>query len=172
LYYIKAIARITQPGRSLFLTSGFRRFSLHTALFYSVTLLVLLLVASTRSYAQVIELETDQAISKAGYYQLSWNLPDAPTDTVFIVDERSSEMASGTPVYSGKDRAMVISGKPDGTYIYQVRSEDNRFNSNAVEVVVAHHSLATAFRFFAIGAIVFVVLLIVILRGNKLVKNE
>ncbi len=172
MYFTKATVRNTRTGRSLFLPLGFRSFSLHKFIFLSLTSLVLVLVSATSSYAQAIKLETDQAISSAGYYQLSWDFEDAPTDTVFIVDERTSEMSLATPIYSGKDTAMVISGKPDGTYIYQVRSADNQYQSNAIEVVVSHHSLATAFRFFVLGAVVFIVLLIVILRGNKVTRNE
>jgi hypothetical protein len=172
LYFTKATVRNTRPGRSLFLPLGFRSFSLHKFIFLALTSLVLVSVFATSSYAQAIKLETDQAISSAGYYQLSWDFEDAPTDTVFIVDERTSEMSLATPIYSGKDTAMVISGKSDGKYIYQVRSADNQYQSNAIEVVVSHHSLATAFRFFVLGAIVFIVLLIVILRGNKVTRNE
>jgi hypothetical protein len=172
LHFVKATVRTTRPGRSLFLPSGFRRFFLPKFLFFALATLVLVSVSATSSYAQAIKLETDQAISSAGYYQLSWDFTEAPTGTVFIVDERTAEMSLATPIYSGKDTAMVISGKPDGTYIYQVRSADNQYQSNAIEVVVSHHSLATAFRFFVLGAIVFIVLLIVILRGNKVTRNE
>lgn len=171
MYFIKATVRITQPGRSLFLPFGFSSFSLRQFQFFISVILVLLLGGHGTGHAQGITLKTDQPVSEAGYYQLSWELPTAPDGTVFIVDERTSEMALGKPVYSGKDTAMVISGKPDGTYIYQVRSADNSYLSNTLEVKVAHHSLSTAFRFFVLGAIVFIVLLIAILRGNRLVKN-
>ena len=171
MYLTKAIVRITQPGRSLFLPFGFRSFFLHKFQFVALSIFVLLTVAVGTSHAQTIVLQSDTQTANAGYYQLSWSMPQELQGVVYLVQEQSPGEPTRKKVYRVSDTAMVISGKPDGTYIYRVSSADIQHGSNTVEVIVAHHSLSTAFRFFALGAVVFLVLLMVILRGNKLVKN-
>lgn len=124
------------------------------------------------SYAESITLKSDQATSTAGYYRLGWEMKNADDGTIYLLEEQKAGTTDVKSVYRGTDTAMVFSGKSDGTYIYSVRSADNQNISNNVEVVVAHHSLSIAFKFFWLGAIVFVVILVSIIRGNTLTRKE
>ena len=117
-------------------------------------------------------LESDTQKATAGYFQLHWEVSEPEQSMDYIVEEKLAGEPDEILVYQVSDTAMAMSGKPDGTYLYTVRSADNRYNSNQVEVVVAHHSLASAFQFFTMGAIVFVVLLVTILGGNKRARLE
>jgi hypothetical protein len=113
-----------------------------------------------------LSLESDQATSTAGYYQLSWELKDASPDTIYIVTESSKNGASSETIYQGADTATVLSGKQDGSYTYVVKTKDGKQVSNQLSVTVSHHSLVSAFIFFCLGAIVFLSIMIAILKGN------
>jgi hypothetical protein len=94
-------------------------------------------------------------------------MDNAPAGTVYAVNERRSDLPGPRLIYRGTDTATVISGKPDGVYSYTVQTGDGKFFSNSLDVSVHHHSLATALKFFSIGAIVFAFILIAIIRGNR-----
>ena len=72
--------------------------------------------------------------------------------------------------YRGPDRATYISGLSDGTYYYRIREirPDGLSSmwSPPVEVIVEHHSLNLAFTLFGIGAVVFVMTVFVVVRGE------
>ena len=120
------------------------------------------------------QLETDSALSTAGYYQLNWktdvNRKEVSGD--FILQEANGpEFAQPKTLYRGPDTATLISGRPDGIYYYRIRdsldTDDLNAWSNVTKVEVAHHSLSRAFMFFALGAIVFISTLVVVILGNK-----
>jgi hypothetical protein len=119
-----------------------------------------------------IELDSDTTLATAGYYQLSWSWPDAPTGINYILEEISSTKKSNNSrdVYYGPDQASVISGKPNGTYHYLVSAigANHRIvaQSNQLKVVVAHHSLIRAIFIFLLGALVFVAILFVVMRES------
>ena len=84
-----------------------------------------------------------------------------------MLEETHEGASSASIIYEGVDTATVISGKPDGVYHYSLRTTDGREIAKPVTVTVKHHSLATAFNFFLVGAIVFIFILIAIIRGNS-----
>jgi len=172
LYFSKTTEWIALLGRGLFLPTEFRSFFLHEFWLIVIAVVLVLTAGINISHAENITLNSDQATSTAGYYQLRWEQKNANEGTVYILEEKISGEPDTKTVYRGTDTATVFSGKSDGTYIYSVRSTDNQNISNNVEVVVAHHPLSTAFTFFWLGAIVFVVLLVSIIRGNTLTRKE
>ena len=119
------------------------------------------------SAAENIMLTSDQSVSTAGYYQLSWEMKNASPGTVYILEQTAEDAETAEQIYRGSDTATMISGKPDGRYNYVVRTEDGSSSSNPLTVTVAHHSLATAFNFFIIGVVVFIFILIAIVLGNR-----
>ena len=169
MYLIKDTDRDARAGRTLFL--HFRRSCLPLYLqkvLYACAAIFFIVAAAN---AAEIELKTDTATATAGYYQLAWSLPDAPAETNYLLVEIAGhdDDKNGQELYYGPDLATVISGKPDGTYHYVVRAIDAQqtvvAQSNQVDVVVAHHPLSRAFAFFILGAVVFIAILVVILRG-------
>lgn len=169
----KATSHNARAGRALFLPSWFSYFPLYhlyicSAIFIASVLFVIHPVAAN----EAINLRSDTQIATAGYYQLSWDWPAATPDTYFVLDETSKKDGEAMPheiIYSGPNLASVISGKPDGVYVYTIRAMDAQQNilarSEEIEVTVEHHSLARAVVFFVIGLIVFVAILLVIMRG-------
>lgn len=129
-------------------------------------LLVLITLATTPPLAATPRIETDTSLTTAGYYQLRWTA--ATTNVDVEVDDPAS--GSTTIIYSGPDRARVISGQSDGTRQYRVREVDDSGASAwspALSVTVAHHSLGRAFSFFAVGALVFLATLVLVVRGAR-----
>ena len=130
-------------------------------------LLLVLLPALSANAAETMVLSRDQAVYTAGYYQLSWDMKDASPGAVFILEQKAADAEAAEQIYQGSDTATMISGKPDGSYHYIVRTDDGSSSSNPLTVTVAHHSLATAFNFFIIGVVVFIFILIAIILGNR-----
>ena len=138
-----------------------------------VSLVVILLITPVYLSAEIEipVLTSDTQLATAGYYQLSWRpgVAGASNKTLQFELQQSSSSSFHISkiVYQGPDRASVISGKPDGQYYYRVRSllPDQRMSdwSQPVQVEVMHHSLARAWLFFALGALVFITTLAFIL---------
>jgi len=125
------------------------------------------LPALSANAAETIVLNSDQSVSTAGYYQLSWQMKNASPGTVYILEQTAEDAEAAVQIYRGSDTATMISGKPDGRYHYVVRTDDGTSASNPLTLTVAHHSLATAFNFFIIGVVVFIFILIAIVLGNR-----
>jgi hypothetical protein len=97
-------------------------------------------------------LEPESLESNEGYYQLRWEAEEP----IRLVEASSPDFADARALYSGTDTGRVVSGKPDGTWYYRLESVDGaRILSSPATITVRHHSLARAFSFFALGAVVF-----------------
>jgi hypothetical protein len=128
--------------------------------------LALITLATTPPLAATPRIETDTPLATAGYYQLRWSAATVNVDVE--VDDPASGLT--TIIYSGPDRARVISGQADGTRLYRVREVGDSGASAwspALSVTVAHHSLGRAFSFFAVGALVFFATRVMVVRGAR-----
>lgn len=137
-------------------------------------LIVYLLIFCAPAWSVAPKLESDTEVSTAGYFRLQWGTNGT---TEFVLEE--SQQPSFTPsrvLYQGPDTARIISGRGNGDYYYRIRDVETRNGENVwsevLHVQVKHHSLSRAFLFFSIGAIVFVVTLIVIIIGNRQVSKK
>lgn len=119
-------------------------------------------------------LSADTEVATAGFFRLSWSLPepaatDAGIETRFELQQApSAAFAHPHVVYTGPDRASTFSGFENGDYYFRVRNAGGDADSpwSAVtEVRVRHHPLERALLFFALGALVFLATLVLILRG-------
>jgi hypothetical protein len=131
--------------------------------FAATAILLLAFVVSMPCLGAPPDLETDNPNATAGYYVLSWSGAQGPYDLI----EESSASDEPRVLYSGPDSAMLISGKPDGRYVYRVRTQGDPVWSEPVTVTVEHHPLLRAWTFFAHGALVFFSTLLVVLRGGR-----
>jgi hypothetical protein len=85
-----------------------------------------------------------------------------------VQEATSPGFASPRVVYRGSDNARVMSGKPDGDWYYRARTAGSASEfGNVAKVQVRHHSVARAFGFFSLGALVFLVTLAVIIKGAR-----
>lgn len=104
------------------------------------------------------------AQSTAGFFALSWNGAQR-----FELEQASGpDHGDARIIYRGRDTSTTISGLPDGTYRYRIRAEGAEAWTDETVVVIAHHPLRRAFLFFALGAAIFVVLVLAIVRGRRL----
>ena len=150
------------------LGAEFRR-SLRSPLNLMLRLILLLLfllcsplVFSAASPA-VSEFETDTQVATSGFFRLSWQ-SDAEVELEELED---ADGRGARLIYRGADQAYFVSGKPDGVYGYRIRVPAQSEPSpwlGPVEVEVRHHSLTRAWLFFALGAFVFLSILVLVLR--------
>jgi len=100
----------------------------------------------------------------AGFFSLDWS----GADRFELEQATGPDHADARIIYRGSDTSTTISGLSDNTYRFRIRAEGAETWSDEAVVVVEHHALSRAFLFFALGAGVFVVLLLAIARGRKL----
>ncbi len=106
--------------------------------------------------------------SNNGGFNLTWQLP---VNTQVELQQSGLESPDFKTIYHGSDSATVITGLPDGNYLFRARliNIDGSLSgwSESLSIKVEHHSLMRAFSFFLIGAVVFLSTLILILTGSK-----
>lgn len=112
-------------------------------------------------------IDSDTTTSTTGYFQLSWQ-----GGQHYVVQQAETENFSHVKtIYQGEDTATSMTGLPDNSYYYRVgtkpASDAAMTWSKPIRVVVAHHSLSRALLFFAMGASVFIAVLVAIYLGNK-----
>ena len=132
-------------------------------------LIILLLILSCQPLAQaadapgVSDFRSDSEVATSGFFRLSWQ----SGAEVELQEWAGADPQAARPVYKGTDEAYFVSGKPDGTYGYRIRTLGEAGPSSwagPVVVTVRHHSLTRAWMFFALGAFVFLSILILIVR--------
>lgn len=135
-----------------------------------LSLLLICLLCWLPSLSFAVELQTDTDLATAGYFQLQWHNGDEHV-RYQLQEADNPQFEQARQLYQGQDRARMITGRSDGDYYYRVRVLDVNGSTGAwsdtVQVQVQHHSLSRAFGFFAVGAVVFLAILIAILVGNR-----
>jgi len=132
------------------------------------------LIPISATAAHSVELSSDTQVAPAGYFQLRWQ-GDEKLAQYRLLESDNPRFNRNKVIYQGPDLATVMSGKHNGSYYYRVaelQGDTPVTVSNTVMVKVAHHSLAKALGFFAIGALVFLATLLLILRGNRQYHNR
>lgn len=100
--------------------------------------------------------------STDGGFTLAWEADAAvQLEQASVADEADARI-----LYQGHDTSTVVSGLPDGEYRFRLRAVGADQWSDVATVTVEHHCLARAFGFFAVGAVVFLVLIATIVRGS------
>jgi len=110
------------------------------------------------------KLNSDTELSTAGYFQLSWK--DKASQSFVLQQSTRSDFRDAIDIYLGPDQATVISGLPDGDYFYRVESDTQSW-SKAFKISVKHHSLAKALGFFSLGAAMFIVMIVLLIKGAR-----
>ncbi len=109
-------------------------------------------------------------VASAGFYRLHW---ETAIKQVELQEADNSAFNSPTVFYEGSDSATVISGKPNGTWYYRIRTIENQLRSDwsdPVVVTVSHHSLSRALLFFLVGLIMFITTVLLVVKGTKNIK--
>lgn len=122
--------------------------------------------------APVIENDSSNFTS-SGSIKLSWRSEATDTDAEnaeFTLERATqADFSDAKLYYHGPDLATYISGLANGRYYFRIREIGKSGMESAwsppVEVVVEHHSLSLAFALFGIGGLVFILTVLVVLRG-------
>jgi len=125
----------------------------------TIIILAALLVPNASAIAADLTVADDG--TSAGYVTLSW--PDASGNT-FELKEQTSQ--GWHTLYRGSDRATTLSGRPDGTFEFQLIADGAPVGA-PVTVTVQHHPLSRAWAFFAVGATMFIALLVLLITGGR-----
>lgn len=128
-----------------------------------VALLLQFFATAQAAADDTLRLESDTAVASAGYFQLLWETEG----TVNLRESATADFNESRLLYTGTDRARLMSGKPDGDYYYRVESDTAPdIRSEVLKVEVRHHPVARALQFFAVGAVVFLATLGLIVFGS------
>lgn len=129
---------------------------------------------STPKFESGFELTSD-----SGYIRLAWSHPDYEEIPAHIKFElQQSETKDFDKIllkYQGPDTASYISGLPNGTYYYRIRTSNTETGqtspwSETVTLHVQHHSIQLAIALMVVGALVFITTVSVIIHGTMSMK--
>jgi hypothetical protein len=128
---------------------------------------IFFIVIATSAHAQSIELRTERGgISNDGRVKLIWG-STGDNYQYLIQQATDSEFNQVKVIYEGPDRASFVSGLKTGTYYYRVKTKQGHWSETLV-VEVKHHSLSLALSLFGMGALVFLLTVLVVVRGSNL----
>jgi hypothetical protein len=127
-------------------------------------LLALVMLFATGAGTAEPAFESPPGRDSAGFFSLSWS----GAERFELEQATGPDHADARIIYRGSDTNTTVSGLPDGEYRFRIRAEGNSAWSDEAVVVVEHHALSRALLFFALGAGVFLVLVLAIARGRKL----
>lgn len=132
-------------------------------------MLVSATAASCATVGDLPALSVDTPLATAGYFVLSWQ-SSADSDELLL--QQASDAAFTMPLQyrvpaSGQ---LTLSGFADGLQYFRIGTAANW--STPVLVTVRHHELATALRWFLLGAVLFGLLLVLIVHGARSAEAE
>ena len=105
----------------------------------------------------------DEVELNSGHIKLDWT---SDSDNPFELQQATNaDFSDARTIYQGYDKASFISGLNEGIYYFRIRQEGEKWGDQ-VKVVVKYQSLNLAFSLFSMGAIVFILTTIVIIRGT------
>jgi len=108
-------------------------------------------------------IECPSGPSDTGAYRISWKGPEGPT---YVLEE------NGAVLYQGPEQASTVSGREKGSYAYRVGVIDHVSGeasswSQTCQVEVSPPPLSLALGLMGTGCLVFLVVLLIIIRGHK-----
>lgn len=114
--------------------------------------------------------------TESGYFKLSWRFHQTLFDAERIIFDlqksTDADFRQVSTIYRGPDYATFLSGIPNGKYYYRIRSstvDGVKFSkwSPVVLVEVQHQSLSLALWLFGIGAIIFLLTVLIVVKGAQ-----
>ncbi|RUO25967.1 hypothetical protein CWE09_04365 [Aliidiomarina minuta] len=138
-----------------------------------VSAALLIIAVSWQGSAQEsdIQLSGPSGAVAEGYFRLTLQgLPDSERFTIEMAedDQFSAIIAEYQPM--GMFRELSLSGFDNGIYYFRAQSGDQ--TSNTVSVEVRHYPLWQALSLFVVGAILFFLLIMTIIKYHRLEKRR
>ncbi|SET03719.1 hypothetical protein SAMN05216326_1109 [Nitrosomonas marina] len=127
---------------------------------------VILFWQSCAGQAAAVAFMNDRHITNnTGYVLLNWQ----NKELIPVELQQAAQSSFDNPItlYEGKNSSLMLSGLADGTYYYRIRAHQKQPGtwSDTVRLDVAHYSLARVWLLFVAGALVFLSVAWVIVRG-------
>jgi len=113
--------------------------------------------ATPPSFVDAGPVETD-----TGYAAISWT----SVEPVTLELASAANPADARQVYTGSNTDYFVSGLADGTYRLVLRDAAGEVSA-PLKLVVAHQSISRAFLLAALGALAFLAIVAVILKGAR-----
>lgn len=134
--------------------------------YFLIAIYLALLPICARSEIPALKLasgtETQQGIVK-----LEWSAGGSQTASRYELQEASDPSFAQAKIrYSGHETGTFISGLTNGQYYYRARNNGGLW-SDTVQVKIQHHSLTLAITLLILGAFVFIITTVVVVRGAK-----
>lgn len=133
----------------------------------SKVLIPLFIIFGSALQAAEFRAEKNQIDSNDGHLKLEWDAPD--NIKVEVQKSESKDFENPTVIYKGIDRASFISGLENGDHFFRVKEEGGSWSST-LTIHVKHQSLQLAFTLFTLGAVVFILTVLVVVKGSYRVK--
>jgi hypothetical protein len=102
--------------------------------------------------------------SDTGYLDLSWKNPERLT--LSLERSASQDFATFTGLYYGRGSQLFVSGLQNGTYFFRLRNQESK-TLDTLRITVKHHSLSYALLLFLLGGVSFLMVCLVIMRGER-----
>ncbi len=109
-------------------------------------------------------LEEETVLSDTGYFTVEWANPSS--ELVQVELSSSTAQSVSRLLYRGNGRKVFLSGLRDGTYDFELKDHQS-LPLDSLTLEVHHHSLSKSLLLFLVGAVVFSLVLVVILRGER-----
>ncbi len=140
--------------------------------FMLVLLLSTLLVRGVYAFVPSPQISAPQLVT-AGYFQLNWTSSVSGAPEFQVQESLGPSLLPWRTIYTGTDRARVMSGKPNGTFYYRIRLLGENVSGWSAPIAVSsrHHPLSRAISFFLVGAMVFLLTLTLILHPRHLSRD-
>lgn len=105
----------------------------------------------------IVELHCpDPPTSNTGAFQISWDAGAGARVQLF---------EDGVLIYAGRDSGTTVTGRVAGDHVYVLRTDDGR--EQGCTIAVEPPAIELALGLFGVGALVFVLTLALILRGDR-----
>ncbi len=104
-------------------------------------------------------------VSDTGFYALNWK-PISQTNIVELQQSQTPDFKAAKTLYKGYNDGFFLSGLQNGAYYYRINVNNGAW-SDTLMLKVEHHSLRKAWFLFILGAVVFVSIVWVIIRGEQ-----
>jgi len=131
-----------------------------------IGLVIALILLPAFVVAEEVEFTSEASVieSNSGHIKLEW---EAEMDTIFELQRAPTRHFSEPTIsYKGPDRASFISGLEEGEYYYRVRTAGGAW-SEPLLIRVRYQSMTLAFTLFGLGGIVFLLTVLVVIRGVR-----
>ena len=125
-------------------------------------------VAPAWAIENSLSVSTD--LSAEGYFVLSWQVAVAGQN-IQLQQSQSADFDSLRYWPVTQQGQLTVTGLADGDYFYRLVSDSNAV-IGPVKVTVQHHSLAQAGQFFALGFLLFAVLIVTIVIGGRRLREQ